>query len=112
MTDHEVLSWDLFGRAARELAADVVADGFAPVLILALSDKGAYLERYAEPDKGWTARDESAWPIPYWDVDTGMAAGIDPLRLVADGGMKVCRRPLHVEQQRLHRRVLRAGQRP
>src|ERR1700753_2510269 len=26
----------------------------APVLIVALSDKQAYLDRYADPDKGWT----------------------------------------------------------
>jgi nitroreductase len=46
----------------------------APVLVLCLSDKEAYLDRYAEPDKGWTDRDEARWPVPYWDVDTGMAA--------------------------------------
>ena len=46
----------------------------APVLILIFSDKGAYLDRYAEPDKGWTDRDEHRWPIPYWHVDAGMAA--------------------------------------
>ena len=34
----------------------------------------AYLERYAAPDKGWTDRSESRWPVPYWDIDTGMAA--------------------------------------
>src|SRR6185436_6694552 len=46
----------------------------APVLVLCLSDKNAYLDRYAEPDKGWSDRAESHWPVPYWDVDTGMAA--------------------------------------
>ena len=46
----------------------------APVLILCLSDRQRYLGRYAEPDKGWTDRDEARWPVPYWDVDTGMAA--------------------------------------
>jgi len=46
----------------------------APVLILCLSDRARYLDRYAEPDKGWTDRDPSRWPVPYWDVDTGMAA--------------------------------------
>lgn len=46
----------------------------APCLILCLSDRDAYLDRYAEPDKGWTDRDEARWPVPYWDVDTGMAA--------------------------------------
>ncbi len=46
----------------------------APLLVLCLSSKDAYLDRYAEPDKGWTDRDEARWPVPYWDVDTGMAA--------------------------------------
>jgi nitroreductase len=46
----------------------------APVLIVCWSDKSAYLDRYAEPDKGWSDRAEDRWPVPYWDVDTGMAA--------------------------------------
>jgi nitroreductase len=39
-----------------------------------LSDPTAYLDRYAEPDKGWTDRSPDRWPIPYWDTDTAMAA--------------------------------------
>jgi len=46
----------------------------APAIVVALSHKGAYLDRYAEADKGWTDRDESRWPVPYWHVDTGFAA--------------------------------------
>jgi nitroreductase len=46
----------------------------APLLIVVLSHKDAYLDRYAEPDKGWTDRDEHHWPVPYWDVDAGFAA--------------------------------------
>jgi nitroreductase len=46
----------------------------APLLIVCLSHKQAYLDRYAEPDKGWTDRSESRWPVPYWDVDAGFAA--------------------------------------
>lgn len=47
----------------------------APCLILCWSDKGAYLRRYAEADKEHTAQsDEARWTVPYWDVDTGMAA--------------------------------------
>jgi nitroreductase len=48
----------------------------APALVVFFSDRDAYLDRYAEPDKGWTDRDEARWPIPYWHVDTGMAAMI------------------------------------
>jgi nitroreductase len=46
----------------------------APVLVICCSDKDTYLERYAAEDKGWTDRSESRWPVPYWDIDTGMAA--------------------------------------
>jgi nitroreductase len=46
----------------------------APVLVLCLADRNRYLERYALPDKGWTDRDAERWTVPYWDVDTGMAA--------------------------------------
>ena len=46
----------------------------APVVVVPLASKDAYLDRYAEPDKGWTDRDESRWPVPYWYVDAGMAS--------------------------------------
>ena len=61
----------------------------APVLILCLSDPLRYLDRYAEPDKGWVDRDESRWPVPYWDVDTGMAALVLLLTAV-DAGLGAC----------------------
>jgi nitroreductase len=57
----------------------------APVLVLCLSDPHRYLDRYAEPDKGWSDRDPARWPIPYWDVDTGMAALLVLLTAVDDG---------------------------
>ncbi|GAB3280393.1 nitroreductase family protein [Kineosporia babensis] len=61
----------------------------APALIVCLSNRDAYLDRYAEPDKGWTDRDESRWPVPYWDVDTGMASLIVLLAAV-DSGLAGC----------------------
>jgi nitroreductase len=45
----------------------------APVIVLPCSSKDAYLDRYAEADKGWTDRDEGRWPVPYWDVDCAFA---------------------------------------
>jgi nitroreductase len=57
----------------------------APALVLCLSDPDAYLDRYAEPDKGWTDRDPARWPVPYWDVDTGMAALCMLLAAVDEG---------------------------
>ena len=46
----------------------------APVVIVPLASKDAYLDRYAEPDKGWTDRSEDRWPVPYWYVDDLRAA--------------------------------------
>src|ERR1700737_902924 len=57
----------------------------APLLIVCLSNKSAYLDRYAEPDKGWLDRSESHWPAPYWDIDTGMAAMLILLSAVDAG---------------------------
>jgi nitroreductase len=61
----------------------------APVLVVCLSHKLAYLRRYAEPDKGWTDMDEARWPVPYWDIDTGMAAMLMLLTAV-DEGLGAC----------------------
>jgi nitroreductase len=65
--------WDAVGPE------DVAAFRFpdllrAPLLVVCLSNKSAYLDRYAEPDKGWKDRSEARWSAPYWDIDTGMAA--------------------------------------
>ena len=46
----------------------------APLVIVPMSCKRVYLDRYAQPDKGWTDRDEARWPVPFWHIDTGMAA--------------------------------------
>ena len=50
------------------------AEMAAPLLVVPLACKAAYLDRYAEPDKGWTDRAEGRWPGPYWYIDTGFAA--------------------------------------
>jgi nitroreductase len=43
----------------------------APVVILPLAHKQAYLDRYALPDKAHTPLSrEEHWPAPYWDIDT------------------------------------------
>ena len=57
----------------------------APVVIVPWSSRQAYLDRYARPDKGWTDRDDARWPVPYWHVDTGMAALLMLLSVVDDG---------------------------
>jgi nitroreductase len=57
----------------------------APAIIVALSHKQAYLDRYAEPDKGVFDKSESFWTAPYWDIDTGFAALLMLLTAVDEG---------------------------
>jgi len=57
----------------------------APCIIVPLSHKDAYLDRYAEADKGFTDRSESRWAAPYWDIDTGMASLLMLLTAVDEG---------------------------
>ncbi len=61
----------------------------APVVILPCSSKAAYLDRYAEPDKGWTDRDEARWPMPFWHLDAAMASLL-VLQTVVDAGLGAC----------------------
>jgi nitroreductase len=61
----------------------------APVLILPLSSKSAYLRRYAELDKGFVDQDEHRWSMPYWDLDTAMASLLILLGAV-DAGLGSC----------------------
>jgi nitroreductase len=69
-----------------ELAGPYAGMTRAPVVILPLSNKKAYLDRYAEPDKGWTDRSESHWPVPFWHIDTGFASLL-MLLTVVDAGL-------------------------
>lgn len=61
----------------------------APVVLVPLTSKQAYLDRYAAPDKGWTDRDEARWPVPYWYVDAGMATLLI-LQTVVEEGLGAC----------------------
>lgn len=64
----------------------------APLLVVCLSDPGAYAARYAEPDKAGSGRegtDVPGWPVPWWDVDTGMSALLLLLGAV-DEGLGAC----------------------
>jgi len=83
---------DLFWSVTSEPGeADAWLTGMtaAPLLIVCFSHKDAYLDRYADADKGWTDRDESRWPVPYWDIDTGMAALLI-LQTSVDQGLGAC----------------------
>jgi nitroreductase len=61
----------------------------APVLIAVWTSEEIYLDRYAEPDKGWTDRDPARWSAPYWFVDAGMAA-MAALLSTVDNGLGAC----------------------
>jgi nitroreductase len=63
----------------------------APTIVIPLADAGAYMARYAEPDKatpvlegepGPALSREDAWPVPYWQTDTAMA--VQNLLLLAE----------------------------
>lgn len=71
--------WKLTGN---DFAASVRT---APVVILPLAHKQAYLDRYAEPDKGFPPNFEDRWRVPYWQIDTGMAAMLILLGVVDQG---------------------------
>ena len=61
-------------------------DEIAPCLVLAISNQPAYLERYSRPDKErFRLQKAEAWPVPYWDVDTGMAVMLILLAALEEG---------------------------
>jgi nitroreductase len=72
--------WAIAGAAVNASART------APAVIVPMSCKRVYLDRYAQPDKGWTDRNEARWPVPFWHIDTGMAALLI-LQTVVDEGL-------------------------
>ena len=81
--------WAATGGDAEEPDSWLAGLRRAPLLVVPLSCKAAYLSRYAEPDKGWTDLDEARWPVPYWHIDTGMASLLILLTAV-DEGLGAC----------------------
>ncbi|HUB43164.1 MAG TPA: nitroreductase family protein [Streptosporangiaceae bacterium] len=75
--------WAVGGEAAVASVRD------APLVIIPMSSKRVYLDRYARPDKGWTDRDERRWPVPFWHIDTGMATLLI-LQTALDEGLGAC----------------------
>jgi nitroreductase len=69
----------------------------APLLIVAHSNKDVYLDRYAQPDKGFTERSDAWWPAPYWDIDAGFAS-LMMLLTAVDAGLGACFFGLPIER--------------
>lgn len=61
----------------------------APVVVVPCSNREIYLDRYAQPDKGFKDRSDAWWPAPYWDIDTGFASLLMLLAAV-DKGLGAC----------------------
>ena len=66
------LFWETTSGPEWRGESESVALTRAPVVIIPLAHKQAYLDRYALPDKAHTPlSQEEYWPAPYWDIDTG-----------------------------------------
>ena len=63
----------------------------APVLVVVWVSADIYVSRYAEPDKAATGlgAGASAWAVPYWYVDGGMAVQ-NLLLATTDAGLGAC----------------------
>lgn len=61
----------------------------APVVIVPMSDEGAYVDRYAEPDKQRPGTRTPDWPVPYWHMDAAMASLLI-LQTAVDEGLGAC----------------------
>ena len=56
------------------------------VIVLVLSDRQAYLDRYGAPDKAGLGMEvEEGWPVPYWDLDAAMAVMLMLLAATDEG---------------------------
>jgi nitroreductase len=77
--------WDCTFRGERRTGFRWPGLFRAPVVVLPCASKAAYLDRYAEPDKGWADRDEARWPVPYWDIDCAFATMAMLLTAVDEG---------------------------
>jgi nitroreductase len=86
---HRQRFWNVDGTAADPADSWLAGMRHAPVLIIVHANKDTYLDRYAEPDKGWADRDEKRWPVPYWYIDAGFASLLMLLGAV-DEGLAAC----------------------
>ena len=58
----------------------------APVVVLPLAHQQAYVDRYSMPDKTAAGMQQAEnWPVPYWDIDAGMASMLVLLAAIDEG---------------------------
>ena len=77
--------WRLIDDPKDPFSAEMLLE-LPPVLILPLSNRQAYLDRYSQPDKaGFGMEQAKAWPVPYWDIDAGMASMLVLLAAIDEG---------------------------
>jgi nitroreductase len=82
--DETARYWDVSLPPARRYGFPWPGLRSAPLLIIAFAHMDAYLDRYAEPDKG-TRRDGQRWRVPYWTVDAAFASMLVLLTAVDAG---------------------------
>jgi nitroreductase len=83
--------WDVTLPATRRESFGWPGLLHAPVLVVPCARPEAYVARYAEPDKrrSGLGTGPDAWSVPYWFVDTGMAA-MAMLLTAVDEGLGAC----------------------
>ncbi len=86
---HDIAGFRTAATPAQDPEGWFAATFDAPLVVIAFSNKDAYLDRYAEPDKGFMDRSDAWWSAPYWDIDTGFAALLMLLTAV-DEGLGAC----------------------
>lgn len=66
--------WESTNQPGQEEATGSPSMHSAPAIIVPFAHKQAYLDRYAQPDKGFPPNYEARWRIPHWYVDTAYAS--------------------------------------
>jgi nitroreductase len=78
--------WEVVVREPERTTGRWAGMRTAAAIVVPLSNKQAYLDRYAEPDKaGLGLEVESGWSLPYWDIDAAFAVMLMLLAATDEG---------------------------
>jgi nitroreductase len=83
--EDRAMFWEVTNRPGQEEATGSPSMHTAPAIIVPFANKQAYLDRYAQPDKGFPPNYEARWRIPHWYVDTAFASLTMLLTIVDEG---------------------------